>query len=72
MPIKLILNDEIIENLLIRKHEKAAKRTGIKFERKTVKEDEIWFFKKIIPNKIIAIKRMSAKFERLKSYRGWN
>jgi hypothetical protein len=41
LPIKLILNDEIIENLLIRKHEKVAKRTGIKFERKTVKEDEI-------------------------------
>jgi predicted SprT family Zn-dependent metalloprotease len=45
---------------------------SIKFERKTVKEDEIWFFKKIIPNKIIAIKRMSTKFERLKNHRGWN
>jgi len=27
------------------------------------------FFKKIIPNKIIAIKRMSNKFERLKNHR---
>jgi len=69
LPINLILNGEIIENLLIWKHEKATKRTMIKFERKTIKEDEIWFFKKIIPNKIIAIKRMSTKFERLKNHR---
>jgi hypothetical protein len=41
LPIKLILNGEIIENLLIRKHEKATKKMSIKFERKTVKEDEI-------------------------------
>jgi hypothetical protein len=72
LPINLILNGEIIENLLMWKHEKATKRTMIKFERKTIKEDEIWFFKKIIPNKIIAIKRMNTKFERLKNHRRWN
>jgi hypothetical protein len=51
------------------------KKKSTKFLRKIPKEDKIWKEKKrkgMIPNKLIIIKRISIKFERLKNHRKWN